>query len=161
MKARQLSRAIRDLERVPSQAATDTARDLSREIQGNFDRGVDPFERPWRKLARSTIEGGRHNPPLTDTGRGRRSVRVFATAGAGIRITVGTLYMLFHQFGGASHLKGGHKNKKFGTSSDLSAGRSNPPKRSFLPFDVMPPRWLEIMQRNIDKRVAALKVARR
>lgn len=165
--AKRLSQLMRDMARVPSQVSKKIAADLDREIQGNFDQGVDPFGRKWRRLARSTIEAGRHPPPLTDTGRGRRSVRVKAMAGAGVSIVVGVLYMIYHQFGGASHLRGPggsysrrKQNKHFGRDADRSSGRENPPRRSFLPQgNEMPKRWIAIIDKAY--RSAMQKVWRR
>jgi phage gpG-like protein len=163
--ARRFSKVLRDLARVPSQATAAIARDLNKEIQRNFDRGVDPYGRKWRTLAKSTLERGRHPPPLTDTGHGRASVVVKPGAGAGLVITIGVIYMLYHQFGGASHLRGPggsyrlrRRNKNFGRDADRSPGRDNPPKRSFLPFDRMPSKWLAIITRRITEQ--AQRVAR-
>lgn len=154
--ARRFSAALREMARVPSRVSTAIAKDISREIQKNFSAGVDPYGRAWRQLAKSTIKAGRHPPPLTDTGEGRRSVVVKAAQGAGINIVVGVLYMLYHQFGGASHLRGPggsyrkrRKNKNFGRDKDRSAGRGNPPKRSFLPFERMPPKWEAIWEKHL------------
>lgn len=165
--AKRLSQLVRELGRVPSQASAKVAYALNREIQNNFDRGVDPFGRKWRGLAKSTIEGGRHNPPLTDTEQGRRSVTAKSMRGAGVMIVVGLLYMIYHQFGGASHLRGPggsyskrHKNKHFGRDADRSSGREHPPRRSFLPQGgQFPPRWVAIIERVY--RASMLKAWRR
>lgn len=133
--AKSFAKLMRDLARVPSKSARAVAKDLSREIQRNFDRGLDPFGRKWRTLAPSTLARGRRPPPLTDTGKGRKSVIVRPLAGAGIRITVGVLYMLYHQFGG--------KN-----------GR--PPKRSFLPMDTLPRGWGEIILGRLEQDAKAV-----
>lgn len=74
--AKQFSQVMRDLARVPAQASRAIAKDISKEIQRNFARGVDPYGEPWRELADSTRARGRHEPPLTNTGSGKRSVRV-------------------------------------------------------------------------------------
>ncbi len=153
--AKRLSKLVRDLGRAPSVASAQIARELNKEIQSNFTRGVDPFGRKWRGLAQSTKEAGRHNPPLTDSGHGRSSVVVKALRGAGVAIVVGALYMIYHQFGGASHLRGPggsyskrHKNKAFGRDADRSKGREHPPRRSFLPQgNQFPPRWVAIIER--------------
>ncbi len=154
--ARRFSAALREMARVPSRVSAAIARDISKEIQKNFDAGVDPYGRKWRALAQSTIDNGRQAPPLTDTGAGRRSVVVRATSGAGIEIVVGLVRMIYHQFGGASHLRGPggsyrkrRKNKNFGRDKDRSAGRGNPPKRSFLPFERMPPKWERIWEKHL------------
>lgn len=128
--AKSFSKVMRDLARVPSKASKRVARDISKEIQRNFDRGVDPFGRKWRALAPSTVAHGRHPPPLTDTSKGRNSILVKPMGGAGIVITIGVLYMLYHQFGGK---------------------RGRPPKRSFLPSDKLPRGWGEIILGHIEE----------
>lgn len=130
--ARQFSRVVRSLGKVPSQITSGLAVDLSQEIQDNFDRGVDPYYRDWRPLAASTLARGRTPPPLTDTGRGRRSVVVRPAKGAGIQLTVGSSYMPYHQFGAPPRL----------------------PRRAFLPTRTLPPTWAEIWQSHLDARAA-------
>ncbi len=150
-----LAQLMRDMARIPSQVSKAIAADLHREVQRNFDRGVDPFGSKWQRLAKSTLKRGRHPPPLTDSKRGRRSVKIKPMAAAGVAITVGVLYMMYHQFGGASHLRGPggsyrkrKQNKHFGRDADRSSGRDNPPRRSFLPQgSELPPRWIAIIDR--------------
>lgn len=159
--AKRLSQIVRDLGRVPSRASGKIAIDLNKEIQSNFNRGVDPFGRKWKRLAKSTIARGRKWPPLTGkTRRGRESVVAHAMGGAGVAVVVGVLYMIYHQFGGKSRLHGHRKNKAFGRDKDRegrdSKGRGNPPRRSFLPQGKeFPPRWVDIIERAY--KAAALK----
>lgn len=129
--ARRFSRVVRSLGRVPSQISRAVADDIAQEIQDNFDRGVDPFYRTWRPLAPATLRRGRTPPPLTDTGRGRRSISVKPLGGAGITIRVGSSYMPYHQF-----------------------GAPNLPRRAFLPTRTLPPTWEEIFQHHLDRRAA-------
>lgn len=157
--AKQFSQVMRDLARVPAQASRAIAKDISKEIQRNFARGVDPYGEPWRELADSTRARGRHEPPLTDTGAGKRSVKVAPLASAGIRITVSVFYMVYHQFGGKSHLRGGRRNPRFGTDTDRSTDRENPPRRSFLPFDALPRAWGEIILARLEE-MARKRVSR-
>lgn len=150
--AKRFSKVMRDLARVPSQASKQIAQDIKRDILRQMDMSRDPYDRPWRRKSngqRSTLE---------KTGRGRASIDVRATVGAGFRIVIGVLYMIYHQFGGASHLRGPggsyrlrHKNKDFGRDKDRSSGRNRPPKRSFIPFDRMPSRWLAIIKNRIEQ----------
>jgi phage gpG-like protein len=143
--AAKLAKIMRDMSKMPSRVSATIASDLSKEVQRNFDRGVDPSGKPWRKLAKSTLKRGRRPPPLTDTRKGRRSVKVAAMPGAGIRFTVGVLYMIYH-------LLGGPKSEKF------PAGQ--PPKRSFLPLGTqVPATWLKIITKRFDQ--AAFKTWRR
>lgn len=136
---------MRDLARVPSRVASKSAADISREIQRSMDQGKDPFGRPWKRGSRGqTIT-------LEKTGRGRRSIVVSATVGAGIKIVVSLLYMIYHQFGGKSHLRGHKRNKDFGRDKDQGGRRGRPPKRSFLPMgNELPPTWGEIIVGNIE-----------
>lgn len=151
---------MRDLAKVPARAARDSARDIKREIERSLDEGKDPYGTPFKRLATGGVSH------LEESGAGRRSIRVVPSVGAGLKITVGLLRMIYHQFGGASHLRGPggsyrqrHKNKNFGRDKDRSGGRNHPPRRSFLPFDKMPRAWAEIIIGNIEK--AAAKVLKR
>lgn len=150
--AKRFSKVMRDLARVPSQAARKIAADVERDIQRQMDLSQDPYGRPWRRK--------RNGEPsiLEDTGRGRASIDVSPTRGAGFRILIGVLYMIYHQFGGASHLRGPggsyrlrHKNKHFGRDQDRSGRRNHPPKRSFVPFDKLPSRWLNFVRKRIEE----------
>lgn len=151
---------MRDLARVPSKIAPAVARDIGREIQKQMDAGKDPYGKSWRRKA----DGSQSR--LLKTGRGRASIKVLPLAGAGIRIVVFVLYMIYHQFGGASHLRGPggsyrmrKKNKNFGRDKDQSSGRNHPPKRSFLPWAEVPRAWGEIVLGHLE--AAAKKVVRR
>lgn len=150
--AKRFSKVMRDLARVPSQAARKISEDIERDIQRQMDASKDPEDRAWKLKA-----NGRRSR-LKRSGRGRAGILVTPTRGAGFRIVVMVLYMIYHQFGGASHLRGPggsyrkrHKNKDFGRDKDRSSGRNRPPKRSFLPFDRMPKRWLDIVQKRIEE----------
>jgi phage gpG-like protein len=142
MKARELSRVMRQIATVPSRIATAVARDITQEIQDNFDRGVDPFYRSWRPLADSTLARGRHPPPLTDTGAGRAGVAVVPRAGAGLRMVVSVGYMEIHQTGSLTI-------------------PNRPPRRSFLPVSKMPDTWLEIYQHHMDQEITRTLGGRR
>lgn len=150
--AKRFSAIMRELARVPSRAAKPAAAAISREIQRNMDAGKDPYGKAWK------LKANGQRSQLLKTGRGRASIRVLATAGAGFKITVGVLYMIYHQFGGKSHLRGHKKHPDFGRDKDRGGRRNNPPKRSFLPFDKLPPAWGEIILAEIEK--AASKVIR-
>lgn len=143
---------MRDLARVPSQAARAIADDVSKEIQRTIDRSTDPHGKPWRLK--------RNGKPsiLKRTGRGRRSIIASPTSGAGFKIVVGVLYMIYHQFGGKSHLRGHKRNPNFGRDKDRSGGRNRPPTRSFLPWDRIPESWAKIVEKRIEQ--AARRVLR-
>jgi phage gpG-like protein len=136
---------MRQLAKVPSRASRAIADDIAEEIQRTMDDSTDPYGRPWRRK-----RNGKRSI-LKRSGRGRRGIIVSPTSGAGFRIVVTVLYMIYHQFGGKSHLRGHKKHPHFGRDQDRSAGRNRPPKRSFLPFDRIPKRWEEIVQKRIDE----------
>jgi phage gpG-like protein len=142
---------MREMARVPSRVAPAVARDISREIQRSMDASKDPYGRPWK------IKANGKRSKLLRTGRGRASILVRAARGAGFQITVGVLYMIYHQFGGASHLRGPggsyrlrKKNKNFGRDKDRSSGRNKPPQRMFLPFDRLPDSWGAIILARLE-----------
>ncbi len=141
--ARKFSAVMRDLAKVPAQASKAIARDIATQIQRDMSAGQDPYGKAWQKRRDGSTSH------LKDTGAGRASIRVTPTVGAGFRITVGVLYMLYHQFGGKSHLRGHRKNPNFGRDKDRGGKRGKPPKRSFLPFEVMPRSWGEIITAHI------------
>jgi phage gpG-like protein len=116
--ALEFSNALRASIRVPSQIATPLAKAISKDIQQNFDIGQDPYEKKWKPLKKSTLRKGRTPPPLTDTGAGRKSVKVKPSKDAGIIITVGVSYMKYHQ-----------------------TGAPNLARRSFLPTSTLPKTW--------------------
>lgn len=148
--AKRFSKVMRDMAKVQSRASAEISRELSNEIQKRMDASQDPYGKAW------PLRSNGKRTKLKDSGRGRASIAVRPTSGAGLRITVAVLYMIYHQFGGKSHLRGHRKNPDFGRDADRSRGRNKPPTRSFIPFDRMPPRWEKIIQRavtNAAKRV--------
>lgn len=125
------SKALKSLLEVPAQIAKDVAKDISKDIQANFDAGQDAYKRPWTKLAKATLAKGRHPPPLTDTRKGRRGIKVLPAQGAGISITSSVGYMGIHQHGSPPRL----------------------PRRSFLPTNTMPKAWHASYQKHLTKKV--------
>jgi len=120
-----LAENLRRLTEVPSRAARAACEDIKAAIEKQFDEGKDPYGRPWKPLARSTIARGRTPPPLTDTGDMRDSIEVKPMAGAGISITIGVDYASYHQ-----------------------TGTSRMPARKILPEgNDMPPEWEEAIGR--------------
>lgn len=51
---------------------------IERAIDSCFTLGTDPYGQTWAPLAKSTMAKGRTPPPLTDTGKMRGSVVVYA-----------------------------------------------------------------------------------
>ena len=152
MNAKRFSAVMRSLAKVPAQVSRKTAADISREIQRQMDASKDPDDHAWQPKR----DGGATQ--LKKSGRGRASIKVTPTSGAGLKITVGVKYMIYHQFGGKSHLRGHKKHPDFGRDADRGGDRQKPPKRSFLPFDKLPDRWGAIILGNIEGAAkAALK----
>lgn len=143
---------MREMARLQSRASAEVSRKLKAEIERRMNASQDQNGKPWRPRS----DGSRTR--LKRSGKGRASILVYATSGAGLRITVGILYMIYHQFGGKSHLRGHRKHPDFGRDADRSAGRNRPPTRSFLPFDRVPKEWQRIMQQAIEN--AARRVLR-
>ncbi len=83
-----ISKLVAALAGVPSRAAPSVARGIRVLIGKQFTAGRDPFGNPWRVLRPATIAKGRHPPPLTDTRKMRRNIRVKAIRPAGIAVTV-------------------------------------------------------------------------
>src|SRR5687767_3617731 len=117
--ALEFSNALRASIRVPSQIAAPLSKLIAKDIQQNFTLGQDAYEKPWKPLAPATLRKGRTPPPLTDTGKGRKSIRVKPSKDAGIVITVSDAKMKFHQVGARPQL----------------------PRRSFLPTNTLPKTW--------------------
>lgn len=74
-----LSMYLRNLQGVAQQTAAEVVPAFREFVESEFESGVDPYGRKWRKLAKSTIEKGRKPPPLTDTGAMRASVEIHAS----------------------------------------------------------------------------------
>lgn len=118
-----LAANVRRLAEVPSRVSARVAQDLAPLIQEEFDAGADPYGNSWSPLARATIDRGRRPPPLTDTEKMRRSVRVEPMQSAGVSITIDHLAQI-HQTG-------------------WSGPRSSGPARPVLPSRTFPARWKE------------------
>lgn len=91
--------ALRQLARVPSQAAAAACPEIADLIEDEFDQGADPYGTQWAPLRPYTIQKGRANPPLTDTGAMREGITVQPSSGAGIVVTSEEPYLAFHQVG--------------------------------------------------------------
>jgi hypothetical protein len=88
------------MNQVPVETATLAAPKINRLIFSQFQKGQDPYGRPWRGLLPSTIAKGRDNPPLTDTRALRDGTKALVRPGLpGIRLLAGAVYWKFHQTG--------------------------------------------------------------
>lgn len=113
-----MSEAFKRLSEVPSRAAKAVSADLSKFVEEEFDTGSDPYGRSWAALAERTLRKGRKPPPLTDTGAMRGSVEIRPAQGAGVQISIGEPYSVYHQ-----------------------QGTSRMPARKMLPEGDLPPKW--------------------
>lgn len=127
----QASRALRQLARVPSKVAPEVARRIRADLMRRFAAGEDPYRRKWAPLKPATLAKGRRPPPLTDTGRGKRGIRVSPARGAGVRITSSVGYMRHHM-----------------------RATSNRAARKFLPEGRLPAAWSKIWREALARRAS-------
>lgn len=122
MNAREFSKAMRQLAKMPELATRQIAKDINKEIQQNFIAGRDAYRKPFAKLSEAYLKRRRFKsaPILTQTERGRDSVVVTAY-GKSLRAKIGVPYMVAHQLGIAPL-----------------------PRRSPLPTSKIPDAWNEI-----------------
>jgi hypothetical protein len=130
--AKEFSQALRHLVKVPAQITGPASVQIKREILLNFDKGRDPYGNAHAPLKPSTIARGRHPPPLTDSGAGKRGITVKPAPGAGIRLESNVPYMRRHQLG---------------------APKANLVSRPFFPTNVLPKRWAMRIQAEYDKQI--------
>lgn len=133
----QLAENIGKLGAVPSRAARAVADGIAMLIEGEFEEGRDPYGREWAELTEATLEkrSQTSEPPLTDYGHMRDSVRVRPRAGAGVAITV-------------DHPAAPHQT---GWNGSQGTG----PARPILPGMKMPVAWREVIDEAVDAQVRA------
>ncbi len=131
--AKQFSAAMRRVAKVPELASRQIAKDINAEIQRNFSAGLDAYRKPFKKLSKAYAARRRFKgaPILTQTERGRNSVRVTAY-GKELRAVIGVDYMVIHQKGGPVM-----------------------PQRSSLPRGKIPPAWNEIFLHRYEEATRA------
>jgi len=122
-----LRRALGQLAKVPAQASKDAAAGINRLLQAEYDKGADPYNRPWAPLKASTLARGRRPPPLTNKRNMRDGTKAVVLPGAGIGL-VAPSPANFHQ-----------------------SGTKNMAKRPILPEKGLPVAW----KAEIDKAVTA------
>ncbi len=93
-----IAKSLRQLSRVPSQAASGAAPEIRKLLVQQFLTGTDPYGGRWASLSQATLDKGRSPPPLTDSGA-MATLDVQPSQGAGITITLGADYSRFHQTG--------------------------------------------------------------
>ena len=111
------------LAEVPSQAASAASVQITKSLRAQFVNGVDPYGKPWAALRPSTLRSGRRPPPLTDSGKLAAGTGAKPMGRAGISLTVGAPYGVFHQ-----------------------TGTKNMAKRRILPDGAMPKAWSAILK---------------
>jgi hypothetical protein len=122
-----LDATLERLARLPRKVAAIASPQITREIQRQFARGVDPYGTAWAPLRDSTLR--KHGPPpLTDSGAlaGRTRAMVRDGNRAGVNIVLGKAYGYFAQAG-------------------FRVGRVKVKPRRILPERGMPARWKEIL----------------
>jgi hypothetical protein len=127
---KQLENNLRRLAEIPSQAAKQSVEGLRKAIAESYATGKNPNKRPWAPLMPSTVARGRKPPPLTDTGDMRSTTEVKALPGAGVAITFGVPYAVFHHTG----------------TKNMSA-------RPVAPTGSFPASWNEILRSAVDAAV--------
>jgi hypothetical protein len=112
----QLEQMLDELIQTPRKIAVEVAPKITKLLQRQFARGVDPYGRKWRRLATGRAAH------LTKTGKLRSGTRAMPGMGgrAGLRVVVGMPYGSFHQ-----------------------TGTSRMPARKILPERGMPAAWRE------------------
>lgn len=131
----QLASNLGKLGTVPSRAARAVADGIAGLIESEFEEGRDPYGREWRALTEATLahRSQTTEPPLTDHGDMRRSVRVRPRAGAGVGITI-------------DHPAMPHQTGWNGT-------QGTGPARPILPGMKMPRAWREMIDEAVDAAV--------
>ena len=127
-------RAVEELGRLPKKLAVASATPITNLLHEEFDKGQDPYGRPWKPLAKSTIRRGRRPPPLSKTKTLRNNTKAVPMRGSriGLTLVVGAPYGIFHQES---------KNQK------------RLPRREFLPTRGMPQSWRKVLDTQA-KRIA-------
>jgi len=131
----QLASTIGRLASVPSRASRAIAVDIGEMLEEQFAAGADPYGDAWDPLEDVTLEKRSQTtePPLTDFGRMRGSMRVRPMSGAGVAITI-------------DHPAAPHQT---GWSGPQGEG----PARPILPDRGMPARWREAIAARVDEAV--------
>lgn len=129
-----LAENIGKLARVPSRASKRVAVELEEQIRHQFDTGTDPYGNTYKPLTEYTLSKRTQTsePPLTDTGTMRGTLRVEPMAAAGVSITI-------------DHPSEDHQT---GWGGPQGSG----PARPILPSGPMPASW----QDKIDTAIREL-----
>lgn len=124
-----VARSLRELSKVPAQAAREASDNLDEVMRDQFGSETDPYGKPWAPLAESTVQR-KHGDAriLRDSDYMLDSLRVAPMSGAGISVTLDPPYTAFHQ-----------------------VGTRNMPARRLLPVAALPATWRAAIQSALDK----------
>lgn len=120
---------------VKAEASTEIAETIKKE----FRQGLGPYGYPWHALSRTTLKGGRHPPPLTDTGAMRDGVEVKPGSGNTVTVDIPADYASYHQYG--------TKN---------ADGSVRIPRRPMLPEAGNSESWDESINKSIDTAIGKI-----
>lgn len=147
-----LSRLVRTVERLHQPVWREglsrvVAEAALEEIARSFERERDPWDKPWERSLRASLEGGQ---TLSDTGRLRRSFTYRSNAD-GFIVGTNVRYAAIHQYGGiirpkrAKYLRfrlaGGSGRRKSGRGHWVQTEQVAIPARPFVPEPILSPRW--------------------
>lgn len=126
-----LMRVVEKLAYVPRKVAIVAAPKLSLLLRRGFERGQDPYGKPWKPLRPATVAKGRVPPPLTETGALAKTTEAKPNTGnrAGVRLLVRKPYGLPHQTG----FRNAQTGKKV-------------PARKILPDRGIPREWSKVLK---------------
>lgn len=127
-----LASALAELEGIPSRIAREVADGINEELASQFDRGTDPYGKPWAPLRPETVRRKSGDARiLRRADELSASTEARPSAGAGIEIT-SIEYGQFHQ-----------------------SGTKHMPRRAVLPDEgELPPAWLDIIDAATEKAFA-------
>lgn len=129
----QLARNIGKLAEVPSRASREVAIGLKGLIELEYEVGADPYGHTWEPLAQATLDKGRQEPPLTDSGKMRAETAVKPMRTAGVSITI-------------PHPSEDHQT---GWNGPQGSG----PARPILPSGTFPATWNEVLRNAVGREV--------
>jgi hypothetical protein len=130
-----LAENIGKLARVPSRASARVAEEIKGLIENQFATGTDPYGNTYKPLTEYTLSKRTQTsePPLTDTGTMRDSLRVEPMRAAGVSITIA------HP--GEDHQTG------------WSGAQGSGPARPVLPPGPLPRTWRDKIDQALDELV--------
>lgn len=130
---RALSRTLRALAAVPSKVSAPFADYITKELQANIRKGVDPYDKALTPLKTATVRRKGHSRILIGETLALLTTTVAkALSGGGVGLEVGPPYAHFHITGTLYMVA-----------------------RAFLPINVMPAKWRAKLRELLAARVKA------